>query len=113
MRLSEVKQLKPLVWILLDKLVGGDGAVDIDVQHSSQGEDFHVLGHVYSTTPVFSAFNNKPCEMEDATALWLRYTPHTQEGKRIDTLRSFYLTSDADDKYTIKKIMDIPTLVNV
>jgi len=113
MRLAEIKELKPLLWTILEKLVGGDGAVDIDVSHSSQGEDFHIYGHVYSTTPVYSAFNNKPCEIEDAAALWLRYTPETKEGKRIDTLRSFYLLHDADDKYTIKTINGTPTMVNV
>jgi hypothetical protein len=113
MKLSEVKELKPLIWTLLDKLVGGDGAVDIDVQHSSEGEDFRVYGHVYSTMPVFSAFNNKPCTMEDASALWIRYTPVTQVGKRIDSLRSFYLMADADDRFTIEKINGVPTMVNV
>lgn len=113
MKLIEIKDMKPLLWTILEKLVGGDGAVDIDVATGDGNERMHVYGHIYSSTPVYNAFNNKPCEIEDAGALWLRYTPQTTAGKRIDSLRSFYLLLDADDKYTIKKINDIPTMVNV
>lgn len=113
MKLHEVKELKPLIWTILDKLIGGDGAVDIDLVGGDSEEKVRVYGHIYSSMPVYNAFNNKPCSMEDAGALWLRYTPQTEAGKRIDSLRSFYLLLDADDKYTIKKIDGVPTLVNL
>lgn len=109
MKLNEISELKPLIWTLLEKLVGDEGEVYIDSSVYRRG-DASNKGCIYSTEPVVSSHNNIPCSIEDAALLLIRYMADSESGF---ALRSFYLDTEADNNYTIKKINGNLTLVNV
>lgn len=123
MKLIEVKELKPLVWTLLEKLVGGDDAVAVNIEY----KDEPLVGRIYSTQPMRkssgSSMDGKPVmlksSLEDADALFVRYTHVDADGSRSMKMGSvkmsaFVLGMDADERYTIKRADDgIMTLVNV
>ncbi len=116
MKLTEIKELKPLVWTLLEKLVGGDDAVAIKVWHDNE----LLSGFIYSTQPIRkssgSAMDAKPVFLnsllEDADALFIRYTPVDVRGSRGVKMSALQLNMDADELYTIKRIDGVMTLVN-